>query len=139
MSHAGLPLTLPQAGLDTWLPYVLLPAVEPNPVLSEVLANDSCCSGFQLKKKMQDPLRGKAPFSAGKAFPAMAHHHHPFRGRDRLAGNRSLKPRQEGSQAVAGSAPSLVSPHRVRPTLPTPTAEPDTRVKGQNLRGDLAG
>lgn len=46
VSHVGLPLTLPQAGLDAWLSHIFLPAVEPNLVLGEVLANDSCCCGF---------------------------------------------------------------------------------------------
>lgn len=40
------PLTLSQAGLDAWLPYVHFLAIEPNLVLGEILANDSCRGGF---------------------------------------------------------------------------------------------
>ena len=39
-------LTLPQAGLEARLPHILLPAVQPNPVLREVPADGGRCGGF---------------------------------------------------------------------------------------------
>lgn len=39
-------LTLPQAGLEPWLPHILLVAVQPDAVLCEVLADGGSCDGF---------------------------------------------------------------------------------------------
>lgn len=39
-------LTLPQAGLEPWLPYILFSTIQPDSVLCEVPADGSSCGSF---------------------------------------------------------------------------------------------
>lgn len=59
------PLTLPEAGLEAGLLHILLPAIQPNPVLSEVLANGCCGGGFQLGEETQ-ATSGSGPRLPGR-------------------------------------------------------------------------
>lgn len=65
-------LTLPQAGLEARVPHILLPAIQPNPVLCEVPADGGRRGGFQLGKKVQGTSvvgTGQAPLSVGPFLP----------------------------------------------------------------------